>query len=462
MDRAALRNLDLRHVWHPYTQAQDLAASDFPIIVAAEGRELVDADGRRWLDGTSSMWLNVHGHRVPELDDAIRRQLERVAHSTLLGQGSEPSIRLAAELARRSGLQRVFYSDNGSTAVEAALKLALQMWRQRGRPGKRRFASFDGAYHGDTLGAIAVAPVPDFHQAFLHLLPQPPLRLPWPDVTRGPHAGDPEATREWALHEADAVLRRHHGELAAVVVEPIVQFVGGLRIMPPGYLRGLRELCTTHDVLLLTDEVATGVGRTGAMFAQDLERVHADIMAVGKGLTGGYLPLAATLVAEEVHEAFLGLFEERRAFYHGHSYTGNALGCAAALANLELLDRLLPGLAAKADVLNEGLAPLENHPHVLEVRQVGLAAGVDLVADKRAREPFAWEARAGWCVHEEAKARGLLARPYASTGLLVPPLGSTPDELRRMAAIYRQAVDAATPRLRQLAAVRSAVNEVPA
>lgn len=451
VDRNELRRWDLEHVWHPYTQMADLADDDFPIIARAEGRRLFDVDGTAYWDGTASMWLNVHGHHVSELDRAVRQQLDQVAHATLLGQASVPSILLAKRLAAHTGLPRVFFSDNGSTAVESALKMALQYWVQKGRPAKSRIASFDGAYHGDTLGAIAVAPVPAFHAAFERILPAAPIRLPWPDTVRGPHPRDGDATRDWALGEASRILTRHREELAAVLVEPMVQVVGGLRLMPKGYLAGLRKLCTEHDVLLILDEVATGFGRTGRMFAFQHEDARPDLLAIGKGVTGGYLPLAATLATEEVHSSFLGSHASRRAFYHGHSYSGNALGCAVALASLDLLERLLPNLQAKANWLASRLASFRSIPHVGDVRQCGLFVGFDLVRDAKSMEPFPWQTRASWSVYREAKKRGLLARPYASTGLFVPPLASTQAELTEMVRIYEQALWAAQPELDRLA-----------
>ena len=462
MDRARLRALDLAHVWHPYTQMQDLAGQDFPIIARAEGRRLFDVDGRAYWDGTSSMWLSVHGHRVPELDRALVEQAGRVAHATTLGQGVVPNIELAARLARLTGLPHAMFSSDGSSAVESAIKMAFQHWAQRGRPGKVRLASFDGAYHGDTLGAIAAAPVPDFHAAFAGVLGEPPVRLPWPDTTRGPHPGDPDATRDRALEQAEAILRRHAASLAAIVAEP-VQVVGGVRIPPRGWLRGLRDLAHENEVLLVLDEVATGFGRTGTLFAFERDDARPDLLALGKGLTGGYLPMAATLASGEVHASFLGGYEERRAFYHGHSYAGNALGSAVALASLDLLERALPGLPAKAAAFGRMLAPLADHPHVGEVRHAGFLAGIDLVRDRATMQPFPWTRRAGWAVYREALARGLIARPYASTGLLVPPVGSTTAELEEMARIYGEALAAATPALRAMAAEPAdlEVSEVP-
>lgn len=450
-DRAQLRDWDLQHVWHPYTQMRDFARDEFPIITHASGRKLIDADGREYWDGTASMWLNVHGHQVPELDEALRAQLGKVAHSTLLAQAGEASILLARRLAHHTRMPRAFFSDNGSTAVESAIKMALQYWHLEGHQGKSRIASFDGAYHGDTLGAIAAAPVPEFHAAFRDVLGPGPVRLRWPDTTRGPHPRDPDATRDWALGLASDALSKHRKGLAAVVVEPLVQCVGGLRIMPPGYLRGLRQLCTESDVLLIADEVATAFGRTGTMLACEHEDVTPDLLALGKGLTGGYLPLAATMASDAVYEAFLGEHSDMRAFYHGHSYTGNALGCAVASANLDLLEGMLPGLPAKAEWLGSQVAPFSDLPFVGEVRHKGFLVGFDLVKDKRTMEPFAWQSRAGWAIHLEARKRGLLARPYASTGLFVPPIASTREELSAMLAIYHDATLAATPALERLA-----------
>lgn len=460
--RDALRAWDLDHVWHPYTQMReyerDHAAGHVPIIVGAQGRKLIDVDGREWWDATGSMWLNVHGHRVPEIDAAITAQLGKVAHSTLLGQASEPSILLARRLAQHAGLPHVFFSDNGSTAVESAIKIALQFWHlEHGASNRKtRIASFDGAYHGDTLGAIAAAPVPEFHAAFAAVLPQAPIRLPWPDARKmsaevsRPLSGDSDVVA-WGLAEADAILSRHAHELAAVVVEPMVQFVGGLRIMPRGYLAGLRKLCTQHDVLLIFDEVATGFGRTGRMFAGDHEDVRPDLLALGKGITGGYLPLAATLATNEIYDAFLGDYADMRAFYHGHSYSGNQLACAAALANLDLLEPMLPSLPEKAAWLAKELESLRGLPFVGDVRSLGFAAGIDLVMDQTSRHAFPWASRAGWAVYKEALARGMIARPYASTALFVPPIATPHSELRAMLDIYCDAIVAAEGKLASLA-----------
>ncbi len=449
-DRDRLLALDLEHVWHPYTQMRDYARRDPVIIWRGEGRRLQDVDGRWYWDGVSSIWLNVHGHNVPELNRAIEEQLQRIAHATLLGQANVPAILLAERLVRIAppGLRKVFYSDNGSGAVEAALKMAVQYWYQSGRPEKHRVLSFVGGYHGDTLGAVAVAPVPAFHEPFYPLL-RDPIQAPYPDRYDCPGCRGP--CRLECLNRLEELLRSHAHELAAVFVEPLVQGVGGIRVMPDGYLRALRELCTRYEVLLVADEVATGFGRTGRMFACDHEGISPDLMAVGKGITGGYLPLAATLATDRIYEAFLGEYAERKAFFHGHSYTGNPLGCAVALANLDLLEALLPQLPARERLIAHELERFRQLPFVGQVRQKGFMVGIELVGDPQRREPFPWEARAGWLVAWRARELGLLIRPYAHVVIFMPPLASTEAELQEMLALLYEAHQRAIPDLERAA-----------
>ena len=327
---------DHAHLWHPFTQMREWLAADPLVIDAGDGNYLIDADGRRYLDGVSSLWCNVHGHRHPEIDAAIRAQLERVAHTTLLGLASPPSAELAARLAAiaPAGLTRVFYSDAGATAVEIALKLALQYWRLRGEDRPRFVALVDG-YHGDTLGAMSVGFSEPFHRFYTPLLPVE--RVPAPYVLRRTTGVDEDAALAGALAQLEAALRRHHGTIAAVVLEPLMQGAAGMWPQPAAYLPAVRELTRRYDTLLVCDEVATGFGRTGRLFACDHTGTAPDLLTLGKGLTGGYLPLAATLATEEIFRAFLGPYEEYTAFFHGHTFTGNALACAAALASLESL-----------------------------------------------------------------------------------------------------------------------------
>ncbi|MBI3071502.1 MAG: adenosylmethionine--8-amino-7-oxononanoate transaminase [Deltaproteobacteria bacterium] len=419
--------LDRAHVWHPFTQMQDWCApDDDPLVIErAEGCTLIDSDGRRYIDGVSSLWVNVHGHRRREIDDAIRAQLDRVAHTTLLGLASPPSIALAERLSRLTGLPRVFYSDSGSTAVEVALKIAFQHWQNRGERQRTKFVALTDAYHGDTVGAVSVGGIDLFHEIFDPLLFNA-LRV---SVSEG-------------VAGFARVLDAHPGEVAAVIVEPLVQGAAGMLMQPPGYLAAVREVTKERGVLLIADEVATGVGRTGKMFACEHERVRPDLMAVAKGLTGGYLPLAATLATDEVYAAFLGEYAAKRTFFHGHTYTGNPLSCAAALANLDLFEseRTLDALQPKIARLRELLAPLATHPHVGTIRQCGFMVGIELVRVRNPVVPYDWEDRAGARVCRRARDLGAVLRPLGSVVVLMPPLAISRDDLDRLVAIVHGAL----------------------
>ncbi len=433
---------DKTYVWHPFTPMKQYMAGDPVIIRRGRGVKLEDIHGNWYYDGTSSIWLNVHGHNVPELNAAIEAQLRRVAHATMLGQANVPAVALARRLidVAPKGLQRVFYSDSGATAVEIALKMAVQFWANQGRRTKRYVLGFLNNYHGDTLGAVGVAPDPLFHWPFLDLLPGHP-RVPYPY----PHDRLAES-----LEAVEDVLRTRRDELAAVIVEP-VEGAGGILPAPPSFLRELRALCDRYDVLLIVDEVATGFGRTGRLFACEADGTTPDLLCLGKGLTGGYLPLAATLTTERIFEAFLGEIEERKTFFHGHSYTGNPLGCAVALASLERLLALLPSLPAKVERLRAGLAPLADHPFVAEVRQAGFMVGIEIVADRATRTPFPYGAQVGFIVARHARRRGMLVRPIGSVLIFMPPLAATEAELDDMLAILRGAFEDALPELELLA-----------
>ena len=416
--------LDHRHLWHPFTQMRDWCREEPTVIDRAEGTDLIDAEGRRYIDGVSSLWCSVHGHRHPLIDRAVHAQLDRVAHSTLLGLTHEPAAELAGRLVGIAppGLTRVFYSDSGSTATEVALKMAFQYWQQRGGQHVRRtsFVSLRDAYHGDTLGAVSVGGIELFHGAY------------------GPLLFDAHQVDAGDAGQLERVLDLHGEQVAAVIVEPLVQGAAGIRVQPPGYLRRVRELCDRHDVLLICDEVATGFGRTGTMFACEQERVAPDFLCLGKGLTGGYLPLAATLTTERVHDGFLGEHEDYRTFFHGHTFTGNPLACAAAIASLDAFEHehTLARLQPKIRLLRDLLEPVAAMQEVAEVRGRGLMVGIDLGDHEPAL-------RLGQRVVAQARVRGAIVRPLGDVIVLMPPLAISQSDLRRLVEITAAAIRAA-------------------
>ncbi|MGQ0636304.1 MAG: adenosylmethionine--8-amino-7-oxononanoate transaminase [Planctomycetaceae bacterium] len=420
-----LRELDNAHVWHPFTPMREHAREATPVIVAGEGFHLIDTDGRRYLDGISSLWCNVHGHRVAEIDAAIREQLDHIAHTTLLGLSSLPSIQLAQALVRCSppGLNHVFFSDNGSTAVEAALKIAYQYHQQRrDKPAVRDlYVSLSGAYHGDTIGSVSVGGIDQFHAVYGRLLFKT-LQVPTPASFRRPAGMSPDDWLAHAWREIEQTVVTHQARIAAFVIEPLVQGAAGILVHPPGILRRVRELTRAHDVLLIADEVATGFGRTGTLFACEQEQVAPDLLCLAKGVTGGYLPLAATLVTDELYNAFLAEPAEQKTFFHGHTYTGNPLACAAALASLSLFEthRVLDNVRRLSARLAERLAELCDHPHVGEIRQKGIMAGIELVKDRATQEPFPPAARIGHRIVLAARERGVIVRPLGDVMVLMP------------------------------------------
>ncbi|HET7177642.1 MAG TPA: adenosylmethionine--8-amino-7-oxononanoate transaminase [Solirubrobacterales bacterium] len=416
--------LDRDHLWHPFTQQRDWCGEEPLVIERAEGSQLIASDGCRYLDGVSSLWCNVHGHRHPGIDQALRDQLGRVAHSTMLGLSHPGAAELAARLVELAppGLSRVFYSESGSTATEIALKMAFQYQQQRGGQHVRRtsFVHLREAYHGDTLGSVSVGGLDLFHATYRPLL-----------------------FRAYAAEPGDAahlerVLATREEEIAAVIVEPLVQGAAGMLVHPPGYLRAVRELCDRFGVLLICDEVATGFGRTGTMFACEQEGVAPDLLCLAKGLTGGYMPLAATLATERIYEGFLGAPQEQRTFFHGHTYTGNPLACAAALASLDAFERerTLERLQPKIRLLNELLGDVAAMPEVAEVRGRGFMVGIDLGRHDPAR-------RLGHRVTLEARERGAIVRPLGDVVVLMPPLSISKDDLRRLVEITAESIAAA-------------------
>jgi adenosylmethionine-8-amino-7-oxononanoate aminotransferase len=436
---------DKNHLWHPFTPMQAYAAETGVIIERAHGCLLVDTTGREYIDGVSSLWCNVHGHRVPELDQAIRDQLDRVAHSTLLGVANVPAIRLARRLVELAppGLSRVFFSDDGATAVEVALKMAFQYWRQCPEPQPRRtqYLALTGAYHGDTLGDVSVGDLGRFHHLFKPLL-FPTVRAPSPHCYRCPLGLERKSCRIDCVETLAELVREHRDTLAAVVIEPLVQAAAGIIPAPDGYLRRVREVTRQHGVLLIADEVAVAFGRTGTLFACEQEGVSPDFLCVAKGLTGGYLPLAATLTTEDVYRAFLGRPEEGRTFYHGHTYTGNPLGAAVALANLDLFESsgLLAALTGKTERLRRHLVRIATLPCVGDIRQCGLMAGIELVQDRKTKQPFPAQRRTGARVCRLARDRGVLLRPLGDVIVVMPPPAIDVDLLDRMMEILYECV----------------------
>lgn len=442
---------DRQYLWHPFTQMQEWEQEEPLIIERGRGSYLFDTEGNRYLDGTSSIWVNLHGHRHPVLDRALNDQRSKVAHTTLLGLSNPPAILLARELVRIAprGLTRVFFSDNGSTAVEVSLKMAVQYWKQA-RPeagSKHSFVHLKLAYHGDTIGAVSVGNIELFHARFKPLL-FPTRAVEPPYCYRCPLNMTFPECRLACLDPVEQVLRDHRQELAGLIIEPLMQAAAGMILQPPGYLKRIRELCTKYEVLLIADEVATGFGRTGTMFACHREGVTPDLMAISKGLTAGYLPLAATMTTEDIYRAFLGKYEEFKTFFHGHSYTGNPLGCAVALANLQVFrkEKTLTRLRSKISLLARLLKPLLHLPHVGEVRQQGFMVGIELVQDRSTKEPYPLEARIGHRVAQEARRRGLLLRPLGHIIVLMPPLSVSVDELTRMVNIVSRSIAAVTER----------------
>lgn len=435
MDAAeTLRALDKAHLWHPFTAQADWAASDPLVIERGEGCYLYDSEGRRYLDGVGSLWCNVHGHRHPTLDAALHDQVDRLAHSTLLGITHPTAVRLAAELARRApgGLTRVFFSDDGATAVEVALKMAFQYWRQKAQPepDRTRFLALGGAYHGDTIGDVSIGGVDRFHAMFSPLL-FPALRAAIPYCYRCPLGLARPECGTACLDDVDRLLRAHPGEVVAVIVEPLVQGAAGMIVHPEGYLKGLREITRKHGTLLIADEVAVGFGKTGHLFACEAEGVSPDFLCLAKGLTGGYLPMAATLTTEEVYSAFFATAVEEKTFQHGHTYGGNPLGAAVSLASLRVFDEegTLANLVPKIEFLEKRLERLRDHPHVGDVRQRGLIAGIELVADKATKEEFAWSDQVGARICRMARDHGVLIRPIADVLVVMPPLAITVEQL---------------------------------
>ncbi len=438
---------DLAVLWHPCTQMKD--HEDLPMIPIrrGEGVWLEDFEGKRYLDAISSWWVNLFGHAHPHINAALKDQLDTLEHVILAGFTHPAAIELAERLTRLApaGLGRCFYADNGSSAVEVALKMSFHYWRNRGQTRKTRFITLSNSYHGETLGARAVGDVALYKDTYAPLL-LTPITAPSPDCYHR------EPGEDWAGHSRrmfaamEQILAEHADETAAVIVEPLVQCAGGMRMYHPIYLTLLREACDAHGVHLIADEIAVGFGRTGALFACEQGGIRPDFMCLSKGLTGGYLPLSCVLTSDEIYAAFYDEYVNQRAFLHSHSYTGNALACRAALATLDLFaqDDVLGRNRDLARWMGEAAAPLADHPHVAEIRQTGMILAIEMVRDKAMREPYPWQERRGLRVYRHALTRGVLLRPLGNVIYFMPPYIITPEEIRLMAEVAAEGIDLAT------------------
>ncbi len=429
-----LEKADKKYIWHPFTQMQDWIKETPLIIERGEGNYLIDTHGNKYIDGVSSLWTTIHGHQKKEINEAIINQANKIAHSTLLGLANIPSIELAKRLVNITpeGLSKVFYSDNGSTAVEIALKIACQYCRQKSPrlSGKTKFISMVNAYHGDTLGSVGVGGIDLFHQVYKPIIINS-IKVPSPYCYRCHLKKNYPSCKLVCVDQLEGTIRKEHKKIAAFIIEPIMQGAAGMLKSPPGFLKRVRQMCTKYNILMIVDEVATGFGRTGKMFACDHERIAPDIICLAKGITGGYLPLAATLTTEEIFNAFCGDYSELKTFFHGHTYTGNPVACAAAIASIDLFkkEKILTQLQDKIKLLQEKLSLITKLSHTGEVRQAGFMVGIEIVKNKKTAEPYPWQDKMGLKVIMEARKRGVIIRPLGNVIVLMPPLSISEDEL---------------------------------
>jgi adenosylmethionine-8-amino-7-oxononanoate aminotransferase len=443
---AALRERDLAVLWHPTTQMKDHEWLPLLPVRRGEGVWLEDMNGGRYIDAISSWWVNLFGHANPRISAAVARQAETLEHVILAGVTHEPAVRLAEKLVSitQPGLERVFYADSGSNAVEIALKMSFHYWRNLGETRRRRFVTLTNSYHGETIGTLSVGDAGLFKDTYAPLLTEP-LFAPSPDCFGLP----PE---EWDRHAAGkldamrAILAQHSAEVCAVIVEPLVQCAGGMRMYPPSYLEGLRALCDEYKVHLVADEIAVGFGRTGHMFACQAAGIAPDFMCISKGLTGGYLPMSAVMTSQRIYDAFYDEYTTLRGFLHSHSYTGNALACAAALATLEIFEEepVLENNRKTARIMREAVAGLEDHPHVGEIRQTGMILAMEMVRDRDSMQGYDWKERRNIQVYQYALEHGVLLRPIGNTVYFMPPYVINEHEIGIMAEVAAAGIDQAT------------------
>jgi len=438
---------DKKYLWHPFTQMQDWLVEDPMIIDRARGQYLIDTQGNHYLDGASSLWVNIHGHGQKLIDRAVKDQVNRLSHSTLLGLSNTSAVTLAKRLVEitPNGLKKVFYSDNGSTSVEIAIKMAYQYWQNTGETKKKDIMHLSNSYHGDTLGSVSVGGIDLFQKVYRKLIFKT-IRVDFPDCYRLPNGKTyPEYAFEH-LNTFEQLLKDQHKTIAAFVVEPVVQAAAGMIVWPYGILQRMYDLCQKYNVIFIADEVATGFGRTGKMFACEHEGVTPDILCLAKGITGGYLPLAATLTTEKIFDGFCFDYKEQKTFFHGHTYTGNPLCCAAALANLEVFrkEKTLDQLQPKIKFLNQRLKVFYNLCHVGDVRQKGFMVGIELVENRETKKPYPWKEKIGVRVCREARNKGVILRPLGNVIVLMPPLATTVKELDKLLDIAYWAIEKIT------------------
>ncbi len=437
---------DLSVLWHPCTQMKDHESLPLVPIKRGEGVWLEDFDGNRYLDAISSWWVNLFGHANPRINAALKDQIDQLEHVILAGFSHAPAVELAERLVKitPAELNHCFYTDNGSAAVEVALKMSFHYWRNKGQTKKTRFITLSNSYHGETLGALSVGDVALYKETYEPLLLQA-ITVPSPDAYQREAGESARDVAERMFVQMEAALAKHADEVCAVIVEPLIQCAGSMRMYDPRYLELLREACDRHGVHLIADEIAVGFGRTGTMFACEQANISPDFMCLSKGLTGGYLPLAAVMTHDKIYEAFYDDYEKLTAFLHSHSYTGNPLACRAALATLDIFeqDNVIENNQRLAQVMADATAHLNDHPHVAEVRQTGMVLAVEMVKDKKTREPYPWQQRRGLRIYQHALSRGALLRPLGNVSYLMPPYVITEEQIRFLVEVMEEGINLA-------------------
>ncbi|NRH26135.1 adenosylmethionine--8-amino-7-oxononanoate transaminase [Pseudomonas sp. MS19] len=438
---------DLAVLWHPCTQMKDHERLPVIPIKRGEGVWLEDFDGKRYLDAVSSWWVNVFGHANPRINQRIKDQVDQLEHVILAGCSHQPVIELSERLVAMTpaGLDRVFYADNGSSCIEIALKMSFHYWQNVGQPQKKRFVTLSNSYHGETVAAMSVGDVALFTDTYKALLLDT-IKVPSPDCYLRPEGMSWEEHSRNMFQCMEQTLSEHHHEVAAVIVEPLIQGAGGMRMYHPVYLKLLREACDRYGVHLIHDEIAVGFGRTGTMFACEQAGIRPDFLCLSKALTGGYLPLAACLTTDTVYQAFYDDYSTLRAFLHSHSYTGNPLACAASLATLDIFeeDNVIERNKVLANRMGDATAHLADHPNVAEVRQTGMAVAIEMVQDKASKAAYPWQERRGMKVYQHALERGALLRPLGSVVYFLPPYVITPEQIDFLAEVASEGIDIAT------------------